>query len=144
MATLEQSVKKIRAFDFEKELLNIVSLNDQKALNLNRDTQLFIEGSDSLGNQLDPPYTDLTIFLKRLAGQPANRVTLRDSGAFHDSFFLDPSKFPVRIDATDSKTDDLKGKYGKDIFGLDDESQGDFNKHILSDVQTSLKKGIGI
>ena len=144
MATLEQSVKKIKTFDFEKELLNVVSLNDQKALNLNRDTQLFDEGSDAKGNLLTPDYTDVTIFLKRQAGQPTNRVTLRDTEAFHNSFFMDASTFPVRIDATDSKTSELKGKYGNDIFGLDEESQSTFNAHILPDVQSINRKGVGI
>ena len=142
--TLEQSVKRIKAFDFEKEILNVVSLNDKTALNLNRDTQLFDEGSDSKGNLLSPDYTDVTIFLKRLSGQPTNRVTLRDTEAFHNSFFMDASKFPVRIDATDSKTSELKSKYGNDIFGLDEESQSTFNAQILPDVQDSLRKGIGI
>ena len=144
MATLVQSVKRVKAFDFEKAILNVVSLNDKKALNLNRDTQLFDEGSDSLGNLLSPPYTDLTILLKTIAGQPSNRVTLRDSESFHNSFFMDASKFTVKIDATDSKTTELKEKYGEDIFGLDDESQSEFNEQVLDDIQETLKKGIGI
>ena len=141
---IEALAKKLKSFDLEKAILKVVSLNDQKALNLNRDVQLFDEGSDAKGNFLDPPYTDLTVFLKGLAGQPTNRVTLRDTEAFHNSFFMDASKFPVRISATDPKTKELSDKYGEDIFGLDDESQATFNDHILSDIQDVFRKAIGI
>ena len=142
MATLARTVKKIKAFDFERAILNIVSFNDQKALNLNRDDQLFKGGSDANGDLLQPEYADLTIFLKTMSGQPTDRVTLRDTESFHNSFFLDASKFPLRISATDSKTGELMDKYGEDIFGLDDESQAEFNEYILDDIQEALKKAL--
>jgi len=143
LATLDQSVKRIKRSDTEKELLKVVSLNDQKALNLNRDVQLFDEGSDAKGTFLSPEYAPITVLLKRQSGQPTNRVTLRDTEAFHNSFFMDTSSFPVRIDATDSKTAELKDKYGVDIFGLDNESLDEFTDFILSDVQDLYREIVG-
>ena len=141
MATLARTVKKIKAFDFERAILNIVSFNDKKALNLNRDIQLFAEGSDAEGNLLQS-YHPITIEYKEMVGQPTDRTTLRDTESFHNSFFLDASKFPLRISATDSKTGELMDKYGEDIFGLDDESQAEFNEYILDDIQEALKKAL--
>lgn len=141
---LNQIVKRIRSFDLEREVLKTVSLNDKKALNLNRDDQLFGSGSDSLGDALTPDYASFTIDQKRFLGQPTDRVTLRDTEAFHNSFFMDASSFPVRIDATDSKTSELKQKYGEDIFGLDQDSQSEFNAQILPDLQDVYKKSVGV
>lgn len=139
---LNQVVSRLKKFDFEKELLKVVSLNDKVALNLNRDVQLFEKGIDAEGNPITPEYTPFTIEMKRFSNQVIDHVTLRDTEAFHNSFFMDASKFPIRIDATDSKTSELKEKYGDDIFGLDDESQDEFNEAILEDVQNALRKGI--
>lgn len=144
VSTLSETVKILARFDFEKSILQVVSLNDEKALNLNRDVQLFDEGSDSKGELLTPPYADVTVFLKGLAGQPSNRVTLRDTEDFHNSFFMDTSKFPVKIDAADSKTSELKEEYGDDIFGLDEDSLKEFGEFILPDIQDANKKGIGL
>lgn len=140
---LNQVVKRIKSFDLERELLKTVSLNDKKALNLNRDDQLFGSGTDANGNPLTPDYAPFTIDQKRFLGQPTDRVTLRDTEAFHNSFFMDASKFPVRIDATDQKTSELKTKYGDDIFGLDQDSQSEFNAQILPDVQSLNRKIVG-
>jgi len=102
---------------------------------------LFAEGSDAEGNLLQS-YHPITIEYKEMVGQPTDRTTLRDTESFHNSFFLDASKFPLRISATDSKQGELMDKYGEDIFGLDDESQAEFNEYILDDIQETLKKAL--
>lgn len=144
MAELSQTAARIKKFDLNKEILKVVSLNDQKALNLNRDTQLFERGIDAEGNLITPEYTPFTVSLKQFSGQVADHVTLRDTEAFHNSFLMDAASFPVEITASDPKTGELKSKYGDDIFGLTNESQSVFNKHILEDVQNVYKKAIGI
>lgn len=95
--------------DFEAE---IVELNTQ--------SQLFEKGinADSVSIKSYRPYRPLTIQLKKLKGQPTDRVTLRDDGDFYNSVFLNIGKSDVFFDATDSKTEDLIEKYGEDILGL--------------------------
>jgi hypothetical protein len=144
MSTLEQSVKKVKSFDFEKAILKVVKDNDNTAIDLNTDSQLFDKGIDSTGSLLPGPYAPMTIGIKSILGQPTDRITLRDTGDFHDGFFMDASKFPLVIDSSDSKTSELKSEWGEDIFGLTDESQTEFNEQILPDIQDSLKKGIGV
>ncbi len=144
MATLTQSIKNLKSFDFEKAILKVVKDNDNVALDLNTESQLFGKGIDSKGNLLPGPYAPFTIEIKNLKGQPTNRITLRDTGEFHEGFFMKATSFPVEIDSSDSKTSELKSQWGEDIFGLTDESQSEFNEQILDDIQTALKKGIGI
>ena len=147
MATLAQSVKKIKAFDFEKEILKVAKDNDNVAIDLNTDSQLGEQGIDSKGSLLTGPYAPFTIDSKRGLsgfGGVTDHITLYQTGDFHEGFFMQASSFPITISSTDSKTNELKSEWGEDIFGLTDESQSEFNAHILPDVQESLRKGVGI
>lgn len=82
--------------------------------------QLYEFGINSLGIYIDTyaPYTPYTIRLKTEKGQPTDRVTLRDTGAFHRSFIVETGPEEFYITATDPKTEELVQKYGGRIFGL--------------------------
>lgn len=81
------------------------------------------EGSD--GMPLEPPYRPLTVAIKQAKGQTAAHVTLKDTGDFHESFFVDFGAEGFTISATDWKTEQLTGKYGPAVFGL---TETDFKK----------------
>ena len=144
MATIEASINRIKTFDFDKAILKVVKDNDNIAIDLNTDAQLFDKGIDSKGNLLPGPYAPFTIDIKSIKGQPTDRITLRDTGDFHDSFFLKANSFPVEVDASDPKTAELKSEWGEDIFGLTGESQSELNDHILPDIQNVYKKALGL
>lgn len=144
MATLVNQVKSLKNFDVEKAMLKVVKDNDNIAIDLNTDSQLFDKGIDSKGNSLPGPYAPFTIDEKKVKNQPTDRITLRDTGEFHDGFFMRTTSFPIEIDSSDSKTGELKSQWGDDIFGLTNESQSEFNDHILPDVQDAYKRGLGI
>ena len=147
MATLTQSIKKLKSFDFEKAILKVVKDNDNVAIDLNTDSQLGEKGIDSKGNLLPGPYAPFTIDqkagLSRFGGI-TDHITLYHFGSFHEGFFMDTSKFDIMIDSSDSKTPKLKSDWGEDIMGLTQDSQSEFNNHILPDIQSALKNGIGI
>lgn len=90
--------------------------HENQILDLNR-RQMFA-GNDANDNAITPEYTPFTKFLKDEKGQPFDRVTLNDTGAFYQSMFLQPFDNGFEFEATDSKTDDLKEKYGENIFGI--------------------------
>ena len=147
MATLVQSSKRVKSFDFEKAILKVVKDNDNVILDFNTDSQLGEKGIDSKGNVLPGPYAPFTIDSKRGLsgfGGVTDHITLYHTGDFHESFIVKASNFPIEIDATDSKTSELKSDWGEDIFGLTQESQSEFNEQVLDDIQETLKKGIGI
>lgn len=79
-------------------------------------------GVDSNGNIIMPLYTDTTIGFKIRKGQPFDRVTLKDTGAFHESFIVIYHRDSFQLTATDKKRRELQQKYGAAIFGLTDES----------------------
>lgn len=142
MANLRKTIARIKKFDFEKALLKVVKDNDNVAIDLNTDDQLFAQGIDAKGNLLPGPYAPFTIEIKTLKGQPTDRITLRYTGDFHDGFFLSTNSFPLVMDSRDSKTAELKQEWGEDIFGLTEDSQDEFNKQILPDLQSELRRGI--
>lgn len=93
-------------------------------IDANAEEQLFEQGINRLGVDIMDyaPYSPLTIAIKEEKGQPTNRVTLRDTGDFEASFFLEVGDKQFEIKASDFKTEALIKKYGRQILGLTDEN----------------------
>ena len=83
--------------------------NDAYIVDMNAEEQLFEQGINRLGVDIMDyaPYSPLTIAIKEEKGQPTNRVTLRDTGDFEASFFLEVGDKQFEIKASDFKTEDL-------------------------------------
>ena len=104
------------------------SNNDEvldEVVRLNTDEQLF-QGIDSEGTPLQDiggKYSDNTVALKQLKGQPTDRVTLFDEGDFYDSFFATAEADGIEIMANYLKSGvDLRDRWGDELAGLTDES----------------------
>lgn len=86
---LYKLIAKIKALDEEKILDKVYK--EPKVLHFvetsNKNEQLY-QGIDAKGVRLDSKggsYSPFTILLKQRKGQPTNRVTLKDTGAFYRS-----------------------------------------------------------
>lgn len=109
-----------------------------------QEAQMF-EGKTSEGTDITPPYTYKTIQIKAEKHQIADRVTLRDTGAFYAGIKLDGRKKSITVSSSDRKTKKLKAKYGDEIFGLNEEKKGTFIQTFLKPrMQTRFKQAIGI
>ena len=117
----------------EKDLLKIIQKHENEAVDLN--IEQMMAGQDSDGGRITPEYTPFTVEIKKAKGQPSDRVTLRDEGSFQQKMFMNADKFPVIFDSSDSKTDAIVDKYGKNVFGLDRQHLGDFKEDISEDVK---------
>jgi hypothetical protein len=115
----------------ERAVLDIVKANEPVAVDLN--TSQLMQGKDANDDAITPAYTPFTQEIKRGKRQPTDRVTLKDEGDFHQSFFIRTEKFPVVFAATDWKTEDLKAKYGDQIFGLTKANLGILNQDYLKE-----------
>lgn len=121
----------------------VIVTNDYVIADMNSQGQLFEKGIDRNGDSIASyrPYKPLTIEIKRLKGQPVNRVTLRDEGDFHASFQVIANNNSFFIDATDPKTLDLIRKYGEQIMGLTDENLDIFVwQYLYPELLTTLKE----
>lgn len=111
----------------------IIEKNEAEICDLNSNDQLFQKGQNALGVDIMDymPYAPLTVRIKEMKNQPWDRVTLKDTGDFHASFVLRADNDGFEIDATDWKRDELVDKYGKQIFGLNDENKSYVAREIL-------------
>ena len=140
-----------RVADFNEALTsgriiqNIIWDNESYIVDLNAEEQLFEQGINRLGVEISDyaPYSPVTIAIKEAKGQPTNRVTLRDEGAFESSFYLEVGDKQFEIKASDFKTEDLIKKYGRQILGLTDENISILIwKYIFPDLIAETKKQI--
>ena len=124
---------------------DIIWKNEAYIVDMNAEEQLYEQGINRLGVDISDyaPYSPVTIEIKRLKGQPTNRVTLRDEGDFESSFFLEVGDKQFEIKASDFKTEDLVKKYGEQILGLTDENIAILIwQYIYPDLMDEAKKQI--
>lgn len=114
----------------KKIILNAVKEQTPSLIDLQQEQ--LSAGLLDMGDEIKPPYRPRTIEKKKKKGQPTDRVTLRDKGAFYRNMY---AKFTdvIEISSRSAKTAKLKNKYdggqrGGEIFGL---TPG--NKEILKE-----------
>ena len=128
ISTLLERVKRFNSDLTEGKIFQeVIKENENVIIDMNAENQLFEKGVNALGVSISSyrPYSDKTVEIKKMKGQPFDRVTLRDTGDFHSAFFVRVSRENFSIDSTDWKTKKLVKKYGDqkgDIFGLTDEN----------------------
>ena len=97
-----------------------ITQNNQVILELQTQEQMY-QGIDSKGIDIKPAYANSTIKIKRKKGQPTDRVTLFDTGAFYNSLEIIAGQNDAVIRTIISYSVFLVDKYA-DILGLDEEN----------------------
>lgn len=122
MKVIDNKLRNLRQFQNSTTdlMFDEIASKEQDVLDLNRDEQLY-QGVRADGSAITPPYKPITVQIKQRLGQPTDRVTLRDTGDFYDSFEIEFNQDDFQIVATDRKTAGLQSKY-KNILGLNDSS----------------------
>ena len=131
MTDILQVATRLARIDVTKTLVKILNRKSiQKFItDLNTKVQLFDMGEDGEGRELATVspiggYAPTTIRIKARKGQPSNRVTLKDTGAFHKTFevLVKPNaSFSIDADTIKDGTD-LQDRWGSEIVGLQDEN----------------------
>ncbi|WP_182513580.1 hypothetical protein [Rufibacter quisquiliarum] len=85
------------------------------------------------GTRIEPDYTENTKRIKQVKGQPFDRVTLKDTGAFHNSIRMIAQDNEFLLKGDDPKTVALKMKYGDAILGLTEENTEDLKQAYLKE-----------
>lgn len=146
-ATLRNLEYRLRAFgDHIPEMLgDIIRDKEDVIVSAIANNQLYRRGINGRGEKIMDyaPYALKTIKNKKRKNQPTTRVTLRDTGKFHEGMYVVVDSEGFYITSSDSKTDDLTEKYGNEIFRLTDEN---FNRilrsHIRKEFVKRLKRAI--
>ena len=123
----------------QRAFFDILENEEKEMAEINREQ--LDDGEYTTGNDITPAYTSLTVSIKKAKGQRFDKVTLRDTGNFHNSISYDVVDNSVIISASDSKTAKLNRKYrrkkGREIYGLQPER---YNNSIYPKVKESTNE----
>lgn len=117
-------------------------------INFNTQDQLFERGIKASGeyvpfNSPGQPYSEAYTEYKRSVGDPYDRVTLRDSGAFYNDFIVTRVSNGWEVDSTNEKRDKLVQNYDEDIFGLTADNTEELSiEYVLPSLIESYKMKI--
>ena len=118
--------------------------NEDWLIDLNAFFQLYEKGVNALGVEIASyePYSLYTVSVKGMLGQPTDRVTLRDTGDFHGSFYVIYREDEFEITASDDKREALVNRYGPEIFGLTPENMEVVRNDIIKPhLEIMLRNG---
>lgn len=141
IASIRNLEYRLRAFkDFLPDILeDIIRKKEDVIVSAIANDQLYCRGINGKGQKIMDyaPYTARTIANKIRKHQPHTRVTLRDTGSFHENMHIvfEPDGFYVT--SSDTKTDWLTKKYRLEIFRLTNEN---FNRLLKSHIRKELVK----
>ena len=112
----------------------------KKIIHLNTINQLFEKGEDALGRKLDDlggGYTPYTIMKKIEKGQPFDRVTLKDTGDYYDSYKISApngADYIIIITNPLKEGKNIETEWGGFIVGLNTEN----TQWLIDEVRTRL------
>jgi hypothetical protein len=128
---ISELARNAKALNPLKLLKESVEENDSYIVDLN--TSQLSKGKDSKGESLapyaNPDYAQLKMSMGSQA--PLGTPNLKFEGNFYEGFNLKADEEGFNISSTDSKSEKLKSGYGRDIFGLTDESRKDLKTVLL-------------
>ena len=130
--TLSAFQTKLSQLDVEKAAIDAVSATTETIADLNAE-QMF-KGLRADGSEITPGYSELTKEIKRAKGQPIDRVTLFQTGAFYRGLYASVTGLNIVIGSTDAKSGKLERKYSKakgSIFGLSGKYNAEYIRETL-------------
>lgn len=132
MSTISEYIRKLDNFarNVDIHIEDIILKHDGKLLATVK-LRLYNKSLDANYNFLGI-YSPFTKDKKKSKGQISNRVTLRDTGSWYGSMFIDFVNQEIIVDSTeDTKTNKLMDIYGEAILGLTEQETSDFVDTIL-------------
>lgn len=132
MATISAVLKKFEALDVDTISADAIEETAPEMIDANR--AQMDAGMKADGAEIFPPYAPLTIAIKRMKGQPTDRVTLKDTGSFYAGMSIIVTADQVLSGSGDEKSAKLQEKYGTEIFGLGGEFKAGYVNTALRPV----------
>lgn len=103
------------------------SLNDSAEAYKRMNAEQMYMGVRSDGQAITPGYAASTIEQKKKKGQPYDRVTLRDTGLFHQKIMVYADNENIYIDSDVEYSKYLAERYTDKIFGLEKQNRKEFS-----------------
>ena len=138
--SIQNTIRSLQNVQKSLDGLVIEFIKENESMVLDMNTGQIYAGKESTGKPITPEYRPLTIQIKTGMGQPTDRVTLKDTGDFHGSFFINYGPNWFTISADDVKTQKIEKKYGVDIYGLDEKNMEEIIKLLKDHLIVEVKK----
>lgn len=131
MKAIDNLISRVKRFKQDIPIIINETFKDNESIIIDYiiEDQLFEKGVDSDGNSLGD-YSPITISIKRQKGQPTNRITLRDTEDYVNSYSLETRQNDVAIKISDHKFGEIIARFPK-TDALTDENLRDILKNYL-------------
>lgn len=144
--TPQQLYESFSKLDIEK--IAIEAMTETSDARADYNVMQMIQGLRSDGSEITPSYSRMTIEIKKLKGQPTDRVTLRDTGAFQAEMYSRMEGLKVITGSNDPKEGKLEKKYSKakgSIFGLSEKIKEEYVREDLGPLwKAKIEKATGL
>jgi hypothetical protein len=146
MATISQVLRNVNKLDLYSASMKVVKKDEEPILNLNK-KQLFSDGENNKSKKLKR-YRNGMYELEKHERNPAPGLGIPDlfnTGKFYKKFKIKIlSKKEYEMFSTDDKAIALQKKYGKDIFGLSENSRNEmvekfFERDLMKEIKQIIK-----
>lgn len=135
MATIKGLLDRLEALD--TDAICVETVQESAPAMTDKQREQLYSGETAQGTEIKPPYRPYTVAVKQLKGQPTDRVTLRDTGAFYQGVYVRVDANTINTGSTDGKEAKLREKYGEGIFGLNDK----FGFEVVQETMRPIFKG---
>lgn len=136
-------LNKVTESSQEDFLLKLMNDNVDQLLGMER-TRL-LEGLDSEGQPIQPPYASVKYADYKLTFNPLGVVDLTLTGAFTGEFIMSATSFPIFFGSLDEKSFSLVQKYGENIFGESERDLEEIRETIVKPgLQNQLRDLLGL
>lgn len=141
-ASIKNLIYRLRKFDYilDEELEN--EIRDNMDFIIDAIARQMEEGYDGNDKPIRPPYSDRWKKVRQKVGLPIDRVTLKFTGDFHNSLYVEygragDTRGGFKVYASDEKAKYLISRYGKQILKLSDEN---LKELLWTRIRPSLAK----
>ena len=134
-------LRPLRAVDIEDVVGAAIGEHHDDIEELNRGQ--LSAGQTTDGAEIKPFYRPITVRIKKLKGQPSDRVTLKDEGHFYRGIRArSAGRADTVISSTDPKTKELVEKYTTRIFGLSVASKEQLSVRLRPTIQDKYRQAL--
>jgi hypothetical protein len=114
--TVYDMLERLKSVDIDQLVDESFVETEEEFKRLN--TEQLFEGKLNDGTDITPEYAESTKARKRRKGQPFDRVTTRDTNAYHDGFSIKPENGELIIGSDVEYEKYLDQRYTKKLYGL--------------------------
>lgn len=122
--TVAELGRRLRRVDVEKTAEDGILQTEKEFIE--KQTEQLFEGFMADGSSIEPPYAASTVKRKKKKGQPYDRVTFKDTGAYYEKMGITLDNDIIRIGSEVPYEKHITDRSGTGIYGLTEENRKEY------------------